>query len=153
MRSGSVRVLRLSRECFSLVWFQLKIIMWILGINLCSSLRHYQLLQSTSANFWIIHFSVYSRRQVRDLCDEYPGHLGEAVPREGTGRGGGGTWRDSKEDSGGNRGEDSDETANLSHSGACWSLELLLLFMFLILILCQALLHLTDSLVRLQGCF
>lgn len=33
-------------------------------------------------------FSVYSRRQVRDLCDECRKRLGEVVTREGGGGGG-----------------------------------------------------------------
>lgn len=40
-------------------------------------------------------FSVYSRRQVRDLCDECRKRLGEVVTREG---GGGEARRDSTED-------------------------------------------------------
>lgn len=66
---------------------------------------------------WLLNYSfrVYSRRQVRDLYDECPGCLGEVVTREledggGSLRGTAETWR--------SMGEDSEETANLSDSGA-----------------------------------
>ena len=48
-------------------------------------------------------FPVYSRRQVRDLCDECPGCLGEVVTREG-GVGGLAARRDSGGDTAGERG-------------------------------------------------
>lgn len=66
-------------------------------------------------------FSVYSRRQVRDLCDECPGRLGEVVTRE----------RGALETRRGRRGDDSEETANLSDTGAWEGLELFFLLFIL----------------------
>lgn len=63
-------------------------------------------------------FPVYSRQQVRDLCDECPWVSG----RSGDRGSGGGARRDSAGDERRGR-EDSEETANLSDSGAVFALH------------------------------
>lgn len=63
--------------------------MRILGINLLLVTERPSAVAVNQRSLLNYSFPVYSRRQVRDLCDECPGCLGEVVTREGGGKGGG----------------------------------------------------------------
>ena len=57
--------------------------MRILGINLSLVTQRPSAVAVNQRRLLHYSFPVYSRRQVRDLCDECPGCLGGVVTREG----------------------------------------------------------------------